>query len=229
MSDQGQGWGPNSAAQKEVPPPTTPGVLVPCPPTSGTPKDHSPVPYGIRSGQGRRDFGKTSLNLGSTSSLRLPHVLLIRLTVSWPRVSVPGQPAQLSPRTRGRKHSSESLAPTSPAPSLCYHSALCPQPRGAILTRYPHCAGGTTLMSYSQISTVHLPGDKQVLLWGTLSDLSRHRGDLGAQSQRPGNRQVLALPGGGGSELPVPGGVQTQAAPRPHGGRWRQKLTHGER
>ncbi|TKC52045.1 hypothetical protein EI555_002988 [Monodon monoceros] len=35
-------------------------------------------------------------------------------------------------------------------------------PRGAILTRYPHCAGGTTLMSYSQISTVHLPGDKQM-------------------------------------------------------------------
>ncbi|XP_024623715.1 calcium-binding protein 7 [Neophocaena asiaeorientalis asiaeorientalis] len=39
--------------------------------------------------------------------------------------------------------------------------ALCPQPRGAILTRYPHCAGGTTLMSYSQISTVHLPADSQ--------------------------------------------------------------------
>lgn len=68
------------------------------------------------------------------------------------------------------------------------------------------------------VSIVYIPGDMQGPLLGALSALSQSRGDIGAQSQNPKNRQMLALPLGGG-ELPVSGGVQTQVAPRPCGSR----------
>lgn len=78
----------------------------------------------------------------------------------------------------------------------------------------------------SMASAVCLPGDRQGSLWGALNALSQNRGATGVQSQDPGNKPGVVLPLGGG-EIPAPGGVHTQAAPRPCGRRWRQRLMPG--
>lgn len=146
-----------------------------------------------------------------------PHGPLVRLPVSRPRISAPGQPARLSSRRKGGKHSCEAWPPN-PGSSLCFRGALRPQPRGTLLTPHP-----CYLMSCSQLSTVHLPGDKQGLLAG-----GGGRGPqclVSAQgrswSTKPGPReQARAGPAWGVrvSELPVPGGMQAQAASTYHPG-----------
>nr|CAI9695342.1 unnamed protein product [Rangifer tarandus platyrhynchus] len=53
-----------------------------------------------------------------------------------PPSQAPGQPARLSSRRKGQKHSCEAWPPN-PGSSLCFRGALCPQPREELRERKP--------------------------------------------------------------------------------------------
>lgn len=126
----------------------------PVPQHQGLQKDDSPVPDGTGSGRGGGTCANPASVWAAPPAWAFPHGPLIRLPVSWPSVSAPGQPARLSPRRKGRKHSCEAWPPN-PGSSLCFCSALCPQPRGTLLTPHPRYlrAAHRSVQSISQVTS----------------------------------------------------------------------------